>query len=235
LVAVLALTASALAQKNELTGIIGRTFVSDQGVLNSNLFDNNLHFGEGLTFEVNYGRHLMGNGFARLTFEVPAVFDPEQKVHFASGVEPASYSTYFVTPSLRANAFAGTAVSPWISIGGGFGHFGVADHLEFGGSNPGKGSNTGVFQMGLGLDVRVTHTLSVRGQVRDFWSGRPDLNLDTDKSRQHNFFCRWWRDLAVREELAFIAGPRWLLPRTVPAVAPRLRGIVRSGPLHKHA
>ena len=57
-----------------LTGIIGRTFVSDQGVLNSNLFDNNLHFGEGLTFEVNYGRHLMGNGFARLTFEVPAVF-----------------------------------------------------------------------------------------------------------------------------------------------------------------
>ncbi len=90
LVAVLALTASALAQENELTGIIGRTFVSDQGVLNSNLFDNNLHFGEGLTFEVNYGRHLMGNGFARLTFEVPAVFDPKQKVHFASGVEPTS-------------------------------------------------------------------------------------------------------------------------------------------------
>lgn len=77
---------------------------------------------------------------------------------------------------------------PGISIGGGFGHFGVADHLEFGGSNPGKGSNTGIFQMGLGLDVRVTHTFSVRGQVRDFWSGRPDLNLDTDKSRQHNFF-----------------------------------------------
>jgi hypothetical protein len=126
------------SRSEELTGIIGRTFVSDQGVLNSNLFDNNLHFGEGLTFEVNYGRHLMGNGFARLAFEVPAVFDPKQKVHFASGVEPASYSTYFVTPSLRANAFAGTAVSPWISIGGGFGHFGVADHLEFGGSNPGK-------------------------------------------------------------------------------------------------
>ena len=49
LVAVVTLTASALAQKNELTGIIGRTFTSDQGVLNTNLFDNNLHFGEGLT------------------------------------------------------------------------------------------------------------------------------------------------------------------------------------------
>jgi hypothetical protein len=79
LVAVLALTASALAQKNELTGIIGRTFVSDRGVLNSNLFDNNLHFGEGLTFEVNYGRHLMGNGFARLTFECPPCSTPNRK------------------------------------------------------------------------------------------------------------------------------------------------------------
>jgi hypothetical protein len=52
LVAVTTLTASALAQRNELTGIIGRTFVSDQGVLNTNLFDNNLRFGAGLTFEV---------------------------------------------------------------------------------------------------------------------------------------------------------------------------------------
>jgi hypothetical protein len=31
LVTVAILTASALAQKNELTGIIGRTFISDQG------------------------------------------------------------------------------------------------------------------------------------------------------------------------------------------------------------
>lgn len=45
LVAITTLTASARAQKNELTGIIGRTFVSDQGVKNINLFDNNMHFG----------------------------------------------------------------------------------------------------------------------------------------------------------------------------------------------
>jgi hypothetical protein len=186
--AVTTLTASALAQKNELTGIIGRTFVSDQGVLNTNLFDNNLHFGEGLTFEVNYGRHLMGNGFARLTFEVPAVFDFDQDVHFASNLVPSSYTTYFVTPSLRANAFAGTAISPWVSFGGGLGHFGVADHLEFGGTNPGKGHFTGIFQMGFGLDVRIKRTISLRGQVRDFWSGTPDLNVDNGKGHQHNFF-----------------------------------------------
>jgi hypothetical protein len=188
LVAVTTLTASALAQKNELTGMIGRTFVSDQGVLNGNLFDNNIHFGEGLTFEINYGRHLIDNGFLRLTGEVPFVFDPNQELHHASGLVPSSYSTYFVTPSLRANIFSGTGVSPWLSVGGGFGHFGVSDHLEFGGDNPGKGTNTGILQMGFGLDVRITHSITARGQVRDFFSGTPDLNLDTGKGHQHNYF-----------------------------------------------
>jgi len=42
--------------------------------------------------------------------------------------------------------------------------------------------------MGFGLDVRGSHSFSVRGQVRDFWSGTPDLSIDNGKSRQHNFF-----------------------------------------------
>jgi hypothetical protein len=82
LVTVAILTASAFAQKNELTGIIGRTFVSDQGVKGSNLFNNDVHFGKGLTFEVNYGRHIWGEGFTRVTFEVPAVFKPRPGPQF---------------------------------------------------------------------------------------------------------------------------------------------------------
>jgi hypothetical protein len=45
-----------------------------------------------------------------------------------------------------------------------------------------------VFQIGLGLDVHLLSSLSVRGQVRDFYSGVPELNVDTGKSRQHNYF-----------------------------------------------
>jgi hypothetical protein len=45
-----------------------------------------------------------------------------------------------------------------------------------------------VFQVGAGLDVKVFGHLSVRGEVRDFFSGIPQLNVDTGKSRQHNFF-----------------------------------------------
>ena len=188
LVTVAILTASAFAQKNELTGIIGRTFVSDQGVKNVNLFNNNVHFGKGVTFEVNYGRRLMGEGFGRLTFEVPVVFNFDTDLNFAANSVPEAYSSYFVTPSLRGNIFASTGVSPWISFGGGVGHFSPSSQLEFGGSSSAKGSTTGVFQAGIGLDVRLKPRLSLRGEARDFWSGSPNLLVDTGKTRQHNYF-----------------------------------------------
>jgi hypothetical protein len=187
-VAVTMLATSALAQKNELTGIIGRTFISDQGVPNAGLSNNNIHFGNGLTFEANYGRHFMGNGFTQLTFEVPAVFNLDQDIQFAANAVPESFKSIFVAPSMRANVFATTAVSPWVSFGGGFGHFSPSSQLVFGGKSPAGSTNTGVLQMGFGLDVHVWRHFSVRGQVRDFWSGSPDLNVSTGKGHQHNFF-----------------------------------------------
>lgn len=187
-VAVVTLATSALAQKNELTGIIGRTFISDQGVPNTGLANSNIHFGKGTSFEVNYGRFILGNGFTRLSFEVPAVFNLDEDIQFKENLVPERLRTYFVTPSLRANVFANTAVSPWISFGGGFGHLSPSSNLEFGGPSPAKSNTTGVMQIGFGLDVRVWKSFSVRGGVRDFWSGTPNLNVDTGKSRQHNYF-----------------------------------------------
>ena len=54
--------AQAAAQKNELSGILGRTFISDQGIQGAPSYDPDLRFGKGLTFEVNYARRVMGNG-----------------------------------------------------------------------------------------------------------------------------------------------------------------------------
>jgi hypothetical protein len=156
-------------------------------VKGSNLFNNDVHFGKGLTFEVNYGRHIWGEGFTQVAFEVPAVFNLDQDLNFAANSVPSSYASYFVTPSLRANVFATTAISPWISLGGGFGHFNPADHLEFGGTSGAKGSTTGVMQIGIGLDVRLKQRFTLRGEARDSWSGTPDILVDTGKSRQHNY------------------------------------------------
>jgi hypothetical protein len=190
LVSLVVLASAALGEeKNELTGVIGRTFVSDQGVTGVVAPDTNLHSGNGITFEVNYGRRLMDLGIAGLTFEVPFVANFNQDLHFDVNLVPKDYQSFFVTPAIRANIFPHSGLSPWVSAGGGFGHFRENSTLEFGGTNPGKtGTTTGVFQVGVGLDVHLFRSFSVRGEMRDFYSGVPQLNVDTGKTRQHNYF-----------------------------------------------
>ena len=185
-----AFVAQATAQKNELSGLVGRTFISDQTITGSALSDNKLRFGDGLTFEVNYARRVMSTGFLSLALEVPFVFNPDEDLHAALPSRiPEKYQSYFVTPAARLNVFPDLGVSPWVSVGGGVGHFSDSSSLLFGGKNPGKtGTTSGVFQAGVGLDVHLLGKLSLRGEARDFWSAVPKANVNTGNSRQHNFF-----------------------------------------------
>ena len=180
-------------QRNELSGIIGRTFTSDQSIQGAPAYDPDLRFSNGLSFEINYARHggVMGRGFFSLNLEVPFVVNPDQDLHAALPIRiPEKYASFFVTPAARLNVFPDQAVSPWVSFGGGFGHFAESSTLLFGGHNPGAtGTTTGAVQAGLGLDVKIFHRFSLRGEGRDFWSGVPQLNVNTGKSRQHNIFA----------------------------------------------
>ena len=189
LVAICTIVAPAAAQKNEVSGSLGRIFISDQGILGAPASDPNLHFGKGLTFEANYARRVIDGQLWSLALEVPFVANLDEDVHSAQDVTPKQFSSIFVTPAARLNVFPNQAVSPWISLGGGFSHFGPSSTLEFGGPNPGKtGTTTGVLQAGVGLDVKIIGNFSLRGEARDFWSGEPQLNVNTGKSRQHNIF-----------------------------------------------
>lgn len=186
------LSATAVAQtKNEVAGVVGRVFLKDQPVPNTSFFDNTIHFGKPVSFEVSYGRKLLGNeGLFSLTFEVPVLFSPNVELNYGINAVPHDYTAFFVTPSVRLNIFAANAVSPWVSFGGGIAHFSESDKLLFFGPNPGEtGTTTGVFQIGGGLDVRIWRSLSLRGEVRDFNSGIPQLNVDYGKSRQRNLFA----------------------------------------------
>ena len=190
LVSFFMLVAHAKAQKNELSGIIGRTFINDQVIQNSGSSDNKLRFGFGLTYEVNYARRLWtGPGFA-LSAEVPFVGNPDEDLHAALPNRiPPQYGSMFVTPAARVTAFPDRGVSFWLSLGGGFGHFHEDSSLLFGGHNPGPtGTNTGVLQAGVGLDVKLIHSLSLRGEGREFWSGAPQLDVNPGTNRNRNIF-----------------------------------------------
>ena len=178
-------------EKNELTGMIGRIFISDQGIQGPNAPAINpfVRSGNGLTFEVDYARHLFATPIFGISGEVPAAFNLDEKLNSGGDVVPKSYKQIFVAPSVRVNFFPETAVSPWVSIGGGFAPFRASSNLNYYGPNPGTSSTSGVLQGGFGLDVKVWRRFSIRGEVRDFWSGEPNFPLaDTGKSRQHNYF-----------------------------------------------
>jgi hypothetical protein len=201
IIAVLALALCAIGQAaaqdepNELTGMIGRMIISDQGIHGPNAPAVNpfVRSGKGLSFEINYSRYLLTTPIVRLSGEVLAVFNLDEKLGSGGDVVPADYKQYFLTPGLRLNLFPDTTVSPWVSVGGGFAHFTESNNLNYYGTNPGGSTTSGVLQGGVGLDLNPfqhrARQLGFRVAARDFWSGTPDLPLaDTGKTRQHNYF-----------------------------------------------
>ena len=199
LMALIALTGQASAQQDEsysaqryeLSGLLGRTFISDQAIKGATFFNSDVRFGNGLTFEVNPGRRIYSDESTTtsITLEMPLVVDWEEDLNTGANVIPSHFRSFFVTPAARLNLFPRSAISPWVSFGGGFGHFSESSTLVYGGPNPGKtGTTTSVVQGGVGFDVQLKRRLSVRAEARDFWSGVPQLNVDTGRIRQHNFF-----------------------------------------------
>ena len=179
--------------RNEVAGTVGRTFISDQGVPNSGLANSIINHGTGFSFEVNYARILRGSDWADLAIEVPAIFNPDEDLHYFANQVPRQYNSFFVTPAARLRLFPEVAFSPWVSFGGGLGHFQASSNLVFAGKNTGnRGATTGVLQGGVGLDVRmpwgVFPRFKIRVEARDDWSGVPPLNVNTGKTRQHNYY-----------------------------------------------
>jgi opacity protein-like surface antigen len=202
LLGVTMLGASALAQdeRNEIGGLIGRTFISDQGIKGATFFDPIIHSGKGLTLQGEYARRFIVTPIWSISGEALVVYNPDEDLNageYGHAVVPHDYKQLFVTPAARVNLFPTTAVSPWVSLGAGFGHFSQSKGLVYGTTNPGKSTTGAVIEAGIGLDVRVWKRVSIRGEVRDFWSGEPDFPLAaTGKTRQHNFFVgggAFWR------------------------------------------
>ncbi len=183
---VLFLVSSAWAQVNELSITAGRSFVSTQTVP---IGDLPVHFGNEESVAFNYGRLLKTHNIFGLFAELPVAIYPRMDVNYNLGTTPKDIGALFLTPSVRLNIFSGDSVSPWVSVGGGYGRFREAPLTLYENPNPGPtDTNTGVVQFGAGLDVWVWHRWGARFEARDFYSGVPALNVTTDRTRQHNYY-----------------------------------------------
>lgn len=138
--------------------------------------------------EGNVGFRLASVPFLALYFEVPVAGTLDATVPASALTSAGTYSSIFVTPGVRLKLAPGAPISPYIATGGGLAHFNrSASQTPAGASST---VNKGVWDIGGGLDMKVAPFLGLRLEVRDFYSGSPELKLSqvtgTFNERQHN-------------------------------------------------
>ena len=163
----------ALAQKNELAIGAGGYFpVNLTGV------------GNAAAIEGSFAHRIASVPFLSAYIELPVVGTLNSAVRTFGLTSTASYSALFIAPGLRVKFAPGFPLSPWLATGGGLAHFSANSGLRLlSGTDT---TNTGVFDYGGGLDMKVAPYLSLRGEVRDFYSGGLGFNIANFNDRQHN-------------------------------------------------
>lgn len=162
------LCGSAIAQSSEFAITAGGNFPSN------NAYDSNASFAVG----AQYSGRILYLPLVSLYADFPLVVAPKSVVDLPSR---SNYRSWFFTPGLKVKIAPEFPASPFFVVGGGFAHYRVED-----GTGAGNSTTTGVWEFGGGLDVKVFPMLSLRGEIRDFYSGDPDLRISSESGRQHN-------------------------------------------------
>ena len=122
---------------------------------------------------------------ASLHLELPVGFIPATGFDNFIGIRITSL---FITPSLRVKFLPRSAISPFLSAGGGFGHYHVTDET----------SERGALQFGGGLDFKTgIPLLGFPIEARDFVTGQPNFGIiestfqqsQKDTGHRHNVFA----------------------------------------------
>jgi Outer membrane protein beta-barrel domain len=94
-----------------------------------------------------------------------------------------NYSAMFVAPGLKVKLGPELPISPYFAAGVGIARFSKSASLAAGGDSI---TTTNVFDIGGGLDMKIAPYFSLRGEVRDFYSGSARLRFSNFDQRQHN-------------------------------------------------
>lgn len=154
--------ALAQAQKNDLGVTFGGYFTAD----------NPLSAGTAFAIEGSYARQIFSVPALQLSLELPVTgtfdsFAPSSLIPLIGN----SYTALFITPGVRARLVPSFFISPYFAVGGGLARFNRS--LAGGGTSA---NNTGAVDFGGGLDLKILPHVSLRAEVRDYYSGSPGLN-----------------------------------------------------------
>lgn len=92
-----------------------------------------------------------------------------------------SYRSFFFTPGLKVTLGV-PLIHPYVVAGVGFAHYNTTNGVSFGNSS----STKAAWSVGGGVDMKVLPYISLRGEVRDFISGTPEIAAITASGHTHN-------------------------------------------------
>ena len=148
------------AQSNELALTVGGYFPINSPV------------GAGDAFAVggSFAHRVFGVPLVSAYVEVPVFATFNSMTSISETIDGhAKYSTLFVTPGLKLKIAPGFPISPYLVAGGGVVHFSKSNVTTD------DSTYSGTFDVGGGLDFKIAPFFSARGEVRDFYSGSPNV------------------------------------------------------------
>jgi hypothetical protein len=170
LVVVCLMTAPVFAQSNDLAVTVG------------GYFPINSQIGADSAFAIggNFAHRIASVPLVSLYVELPVfgTFSSTTNIINSTLTHP-KYSALFVSPGLKLKLAPSFPISPYFVAGGGLAHFSKSNVATS------DSTNTGVFDVGAGLDFKIAPYIGIRTEVRDFYSGSPNITTNfTDRQHQ---------------------------------------------------
>lgn len=173
------------AQEREISILVGRLTTGDKGISGTQTI--RAAFDGAVSYEITYGRRFVDGQLVNLYGELLIAGAPSTKIKVTNFVLPNSYSSLFFTPGLKLKIFPGGGLSPFIAAGLGMGRYSGDRQSSTGQTVPGDQANTTwAFSYGGGVDLNLVNNFAIRGEIRDFITGKPKFTAPFFDKSQHN-------------------------------------------------
>lgn len=140
---------------------------------------------------LHYDHALLRSRFLQASIEAEFTVVPPRVVRSAAAAVPRNYSALYLTPGFRLEFLPDARLHPWVAAGGGYDLFLQSQLLTNGQKYSVHVKNGAAFDYGGGLDFiawkakESNWSMKLFGQVRDFVSENPELNVPLQSGVQH--------------------------------------------------